>query len=193
MPYLPLALALAESYMASGRVAWLALLALVLGIQWTLGHFQIQAWTNVLVILTGLWRWTVDRRLVETGARAHAATVWGAGARGRPARPELAIRRSRRPDEASRRASCSITVSRRSTGSTWSCRSSSGTCELGPDDPYWFAHQTEAYEVALYIGTIPLDSRLPGGFLAAGKPGDSALENRDPDQFRARHHDGVVA
>ena len=26
----------------------------------------------------------------------------------------------------------------------------------GPDDPYWFAHQTEAYEVALYIGTIPL-------------------------------------
>ena len=27
---------------------------------------------------------------------------------------------------------------------------------LGPDDPYWFAHQTEAYEVALYIGTVPL-------------------------------------
>src|SRR5262249_6990677 len=28
--------------------------------------------------------------------------------------------------------------------------------ERGPDDPYWFAHQTEAYEVAIYIGTIPL-------------------------------------
>ena len=28
--------------------------------------------------------------------------------------------------------------------------------ERGPEDPYWFAHQTEAYEVALYIGTLPL-------------------------------------
>ena len=55
-----------------------------------------------------------------------------------------------------RRASCSTTISRRSTGSTWSCRSSSATCGYGPDDHYWFAHQTEAYEVALYIGTIPL-------------------------------------
>ena len=26
----------------------------------------------------------------------------------------------------------------------------------GPADPYWFAHQTEAYEVALYVGTLPL-------------------------------------
>ena len=56
MPYLPLALGLAERFMASGRPAWLVLLSLVLGLQWTLGHFQIQTWTGGLVILTGLWR-----------------------------------------------------------------------------------------------------------------------------------------
>ena len=53
MPYLPLALAIAERYMTSGRLIWLALLALCLGFQWTLGHFQIQMWTGGLVILTG--------------------------------------------------------------------------------------------------------------------------------------------
>ena len=46
MPYLPLALLIAERYMASGRIVWLALLALCLGLQWTLGHFQIQTWTG---------------------------------------------------------------------------------------------------------------------------------------------------
>ncbi len=43
MPYLPLALLLADLYAASGRAVWLAALALTLGVQWTLGHFQIQS------------------------------------------------------------------------------------------------------------------------------------------------------
>src|SRR5262245_38345182 len=54
MPYLPLALGLAERFMRSGRPAWLVLVAIVLGLQWTHGHFQIQTWTGGLVVLTGL-------------------------------------------------------------------------------------------------------------------------------------------
>ena len=48
MPYLPLALFIAERYMTNGRTIWLALLALCLGLQWTLGHFQLQTWTGGL-------------------------------------------------------------------------------------------------------------------------------------------------
>ncbi len=56
VPYLPLALMLAERYLVNGRPAWLAALSLGLGAAFTLGHFQIQAWTGGLVVLTGVWR-----------------------------------------------------------------------------------------------------------------------------------------
>ena len=77
MPYLPAALALAETYLASGRAFWLALLALYLGIAWTLGHFQIQAWTLGLVILTALWRSAVDRLPWKRAVALIATTLWG--------------------------------------------------------------------------------------------------------------------
>ena len=78
MPYLPLALALTERFMASGTAGWTALLALCLGIEWTLGHFQIQTWTNALVLFLGLWRWVVDRASWRRPLGVFAATVWGA-------------------------------------------------------------------------------------------------------------------
>src|SRR5262249_11558617 len=56
MPYLPLGLLLADRYVASGRLAWLASLALLWGVQLSLGHFQIQMWTGGLVLLAGGWR-----------------------------------------------------------------------------------------------------------------------------------------
>ena len=56
LPYLPLSLMLAEKFMAEGKVVYIALLAVALGAQITLGHFQIQAWTAGLIVLTGLWR-----------------------------------------------------------------------------------------------------------------------------------------
>ncbi len=62
MPYLPLALALTERLLATGRLYWLALLALALGLQWSLGHFQIQMWTSALVVLFSVWHVASDRR-----------------------------------------------------------------------------------------------------------------------------------
>ncbi len=56
MPYLPLCLLPADRYAATGRLAWLAGLAVAWGAQVTLGHFQIQMWTAGLVLLAGAWR-----------------------------------------------------------------------------------------------------------------------------------------
>src|SRR5271166_5672119 len=54
LPYLPLALWLTRRYLATGNRAYQAALALTIGVQITLGHFQIQTWTIGLVILFGL-------------------------------------------------------------------------------------------------------------------------------------------
>jgi len=168
MPYLPLALSIAERYVASGRIAWLALLALCLGFQWTLGHFQIQTWTGVLVVLLGLWRAGCDGRPWSRAAGLIAATGWGAalvavqlglswqfaGTVGQTGRPpgdllyfafpvehwfELALPRVTRE------------------------------LQLGPDDPYWLGQQSSGYEAALYVGTIPLIFVFVGIF---GRPGN---------------------
>jgi hypothetical protein len=70
MPLLPLCLILADRYAATGRIAWLAGLAIAWGAQVTLGHFQIQMWTAGLVLLAGGWR---------ALARSPAAGVAGRG------------------------------------------------------------------------------------------------------------------
>ena len=56
MPYLPLCLLLADRYVTTGKLRWLAGLALAWGTQLTIGHFQIQMWTAGLVLLFGTWR-----------------------------------------------------------------------------------------------------------------------------------------
>ena len=43
-----------ERFLADGRLLWVALLAMAYGAQLTVGHFQVQMWTGVLVVLTGL-------------------------------------------------------------------------------------------------------------------------------------------
>lgn len=68
MPYLPLCLLLADRYVATGRLAWLAGLALAWGFQITVGHFQIQMWTAGLVLLLGLSKvWTAPVRVAFGG------------------------------------------------------------------------------------------------------------------------------
>ena len=62
LPYLPLCLLAADRLAASGRLRWVAILALAWGAQLTVGHFQVQLWTGGLVLLTGLWRIVADDR-----------------------------------------------------------------------------------------------------------------------------------
>jgi hypothetical protein len=56
MLYLPFCLLLADRYVTTGRITYIAGLALAWGTQLTLGHFQIQMWTGGLVLVTGVWR-----------------------------------------------------------------------------------------------------------------------------------------
>ena len=82
MPYLPLCLLLADRYVKTGRLVWLAGLALAWGTQITLGHFQIQMWTAGLVLVAGGWRSLVGggpaaRRLGRIAGLA-IGLAWGA-------------------------------------------------------------------------------------------------------------------
>ena len=77
MPYLPLALMIAERFMSSGRIFWLPLLALSLGLQWTLGHFQLQTWTGILVLATGVWCAAFDHKAWWRAVGLLVATGWG--------------------------------------------------------------------------------------------------------------------
>ena len=155
MPYLPAALAAAERYLAGGRIAWLALLALLLGIAWTLGHFQIQAWTAGLVILTGLWRWVFDRRSWKRAVGLFAATLWGAAIAAVQLGPSWQFADL-----------VGHTLRSKSELLYYSFPPANWfdlvlpqlirDLQFGPVDSYWSRLQTDGYEVALYVGTIPL-------------------------------------
>ncbi len=155
LPYLPLALGLAERFMKSGRPAWLVPLPLVLGLQWTLGHFQIQTWTGGLVVLTGLWRAAVDRRPSRRALALIVAVVWGAALAAVQLGPSWQFAEF-------------VGQTRRSVGELlfysyppahWfepALPRLVRELRLGPEDPYWFGQQTTGFEAALYVGTIPL-------------------------------------
>jgi hypothetical protein len=155
MPYLPLALLLADVFIASGRLVWLALLALTLGTQWTLGHFQIQSWTNGLVLLTGLWRVVADRRPWRRGAGLIAAVAWGAAI----AAVQLALSL-----EMARTAGHMVrTLHDMSFFSfppahwiepalPWFFRG----LRFGAEDPWFEGLRTSGYEACFYVGTAPL-------------------------------------
>jgi hypothetical protein len=170
LPYLPLALIAAERFMAGGSMAWLPGLSLVWGAQLTLGHFQIQAWTAILVLITGVWRLVERRRgwwrLVGlTGALALGAAV--AAAQLAPS-AELAafMRAERSTNEELARFSYvpmhwgELFVPRLFTG-----------LEQGPEGPYWTFVATTGYEACFYVGTIPLLMACVGLAASRGEKG----------------------
>ncbi len=74
MPFLPACLLLADRFAATGRLAWLAGLAIAWGTQVLLGHFQIQMWTAGLTIVAGGWRATIGR---PRGEKARPLRILG--------------------------------------------------------------------------------------------------------------------
>ena len=154
LPFLPLALYFAETYAAGGRLRSLALLALTWGAQLTLGHFQIQLWTALLVLVIGLWRCAgsqARRRVLGLAAAL-------AGAAGIAAVQLVLSWEQARLVGATRRSLDEL---------TFFSYPPAHWPELaiprmfqglggGPEHPYWFAHGTTGYEACLYVGTIPL-------------------------------------
>jgi hypothetical protein len=155
MPYLPLALGIAERFMATGRLAWLAALPVVLGLQWTLGHFQIQTWTGGLVILVGLWRAAIDRRPWRRNMALVLAVPWGAALAAVQLGPSWQF--AEQVDQ-TRRATRDLLFYSFPPAHWFEPILPRLVRELrlGPEDPYWYGEQTTGYEAALYVGTIPL-------------------------------------
>jgi hypothetical protein len=155
MPYLPLALGIAERFVATGRTAWLLALPPVLGLQWTLGHFQIQTWTGGLVILTALWRAVVDRRPWRRAAALVVAVAWGAALAAVQLGPSWQF--AQQVGQTRRAVSDLLFYSY--PPANWFepvLPRLVRELRLGPEDPYWYGQQTTGFEAALYVGTIPL-------------------------------------
>jgi hypothetical protein len=155
MPYLPLALALAERLMATGRIVWLTLLTLALGFQWTLGHFQIQTWTTGLVAATGLWRAAVERRPWARAAFVIAGACLGSALAA--VQLGLSWQYARHVGQTERDVAARLFYS--FPPAHWfelAVPRPLRELRLGPEDPYWYGQQTTGYEAALYIGTVPL-------------------------------------
>jgi hypothetical protein len=155
LPYLPLALGLAERFMADGRPAWLVVLPLVLGLQWTLGHFQIQTWTGGLVVLTGFWRMAVERRNWRRAIALILAVIWGAALAAIQLGPSWQFAEL---VGQTRRAVSDLLFYSYPPAHWFELALPRLVRELhlGPEDPYWFGQHTTGFEAALYVGTIPL-------------------------------------
>ena len=193
MPYLPLALVLAERYLASGRIVWLALLALCLGLQWTWPFsdpdVDRRAGDLDRPLASGLRSPAVETRR----SALIAAAGWGAALAAVQLGSSWQFAELGRPDPTIAQRAALLLRFRPRTGSSWRCRELIRELPLGPEDPYWFGQQTWGYEAALYMGTIPLILAFIGVF---GRPASrSTMPVADPraGQFRAGDDAAVVA
>jgi hypothetical protein len=154
LPYLPLSLMLAERYLADGRLVWLAGLALALGTQVTLGHFQIQMWTFGLVILTALWRARGRQTSWRRALGLVAATGWGAAV----AAVQLALTWELTRFAQFSRPLVSMTIYAFPPGH-WAQLALPGLFMGTPTEawkPYWASQGSSSDEACLYVGTVPL-------------------------------------
>lgn len=167
MPFLPLALFLAETYLATPRLSALAMLAVVVGVQLTLGHFQIAMWTAGLVVVTGLWRVVVGRRPASRLLGLAAAVGWGGAIAG--VQLALSWEFARAVGHASRHV----------VDLTYYAFPPSHWAEPaiprlfqglrgGPEGPSWQVLQTSGFEACFYVGTVPLILAFVG-FLDPGR------------------------
>jgi hypothetical protein len=166
MPYLPLALMLAERYMSSGRLYWLALLALSLGLQWTLGHFQFQTWTGLLVMATGVWRTLFDHKPWKRTLGLWITVGWGLAIAS--VQLGLSWELAQFVGQTSRKVKELLFYS--FPPAHWfelAIPRPLRELRLGAEDPYWYGQETTGFEAALYLGTIPLIFAIIGIF---GRP-----------------------
>jgi hypothetical protein len=156
LPYLVFSLFIVERFVASGNIGWLGLLAIVFGAELTLGHFQLQAITAILVVFVGGWRLLADRRPWWRGAALVGALVCGAGIAAVQLVPTWEMM-----------SFAGATYSRLDESAYFFAYPPAHWAEIaiprlfrwmreGPMDPYWIKRGTSPLEAALYVGTIPL-------------------------------------
>jgi hypothetical protein len=154
LPFLPLCLLLTDRYVATGRLGWLALLALSWGAQLTLGHFQIPMWTGGLVMVAGLWRLFVDRKPWVRGLGVVVGLAWGVAI----AAVQLDLTRElwrlsgfgRSAEQLERFALPAAHWVQPALPSLFLA------IPRGPIDDYWGGQLTNVGEAIFYVGTLPL-------------------------------------
>ncbi|MGO9596842.1 MAG: hypothetical protein ACLP7Q_02345, partial [Isosphaeraceae bacterium] len=168
MPYLPLALFLARRFMATGGRSWQAGLALTLGAQLLLGHFQIQFWTIGLVVLFGATSAAAQPARLGRFMSLLVAVCWGLAI----ALPQLVLTAEltryttlQRPDSLLLEHGlppaqlAQPAMPRLFIGDWWKpCVESN----------YWAVYQSSVTETCWYVGTIPLILAVIG-FLGLGR------------------------
>jgi hypothetical protein len=154
LPYLPLSLLCAERYLAGGGVPWLAALALGVGAQFTLGHFQIQTWTAGLVVLTVLWRVLGREAPWRRGAGVLLGLGWGLAV----AAVQLALTYELTKVAGFNRPVIFMT-NFAFPPSHWAQLVLPGLYmgfRGGAGDPYWHPLASSSDEACLYVGGVPL-------------------------------------
>jgi hypothetical protein len=165
LAWLPWALYFADRYAVGGQVADLAALALILGLQWTVGHFQIQTWTAALVVLAGMWAAHGSGRWVWRSMGLLRGVVWGTLIAAVQLVPSWEL--ARFVNQADRPVLLRLFY--------WFPPAHLGELaapslfrSFGPMDQYWFSHGTSGYEASLYVGSLPLLLAIVG-FLTKGR------------------------
>lgn len=166
--YLVLILLCVDRYALSGRVVWLAALALACGMAWCVGHFQIAAWSLPIAAFLGLWRAgqarppaALTRSLALSGACA-----WGLLIAAAQLAPSWELAR---------------VVGQEQRDRMFYSYPPAHLVELAwpglfrnvdPEDVYWFRHQSTGFEAHLFASVPALALACLG--LAARRKGAGA-------------------
>jgi hypothetical protein len=166
LPFLPLVLCFVEDYIARRRALSLAMIALLWGVQITLGHFQIAAWTAALAIVTGLWRRSATGDRAGTTAALLGALAWGASI----ASVQLVLSWDLAHFTGAARRSIDELMFYVYPPAHWAELAIPRLFQAvtgGPEGAYWSTQATTAYEARFYIGTVALIFAFVG-FTARG-------------------------
>ena len=155
LPYLTLAVLVAEWYLCTGRLLGIILLAVTWGAQLTLGHFQLQMWTAALVLLLGTWRAARDGLPRRRVLGLILALGWGAAL----ASVQLLASWELARFVGFTHRSFSELAFFAFPPAHWAELAIPGFLRgipSGPEAPYWYEQGTSGYEACFSIGTMPL-------------------------------------
>jgi hypothetical protein len=155
LAFLPIVLFCAEKYLATGRLLWMTLLALASGVTWTLGHFQVQTWTCLILGVITVWRVLFDRAPFIRSAGVMVALMWGGLIAAAQLGPSWEVARSVGQQDRDR-------VYYSFPYEHWIEPFFPAIYrDLDPEGD-WTALKTSGYEGAFYVGTIPLVFAIVG-------------------------------
>jgi hypothetical protein len=153
LAFLPWLLLCADRACVTGRCVCWAGFALVLGVGWTVGHFQMLAWSLPIVFATCLGRlWGQPGALVR-GLCGLIGVGLGMMVGAAQLGPSWEYARFVGPEQRSAAERAFYAFPLAHWPEPFLPRQFR---QIDPEAPYWFSQETTGYEACLYIGTLPL-------------------------------------